>query len=119
MSKQIFGKAWISVDGKVLPTAKGAKINMGGQEREPKVGNEMLGFSETTKESTVTCTVPLRRGEDTLEILKDTINATINFETDTGHSYLVRNAFLSNTLEAEAGSDGVECVFIGNPAEPA
>lgn len=116
---KIFGKAYITTASNgLLPTAKGAEIDLGGQERTEQMGdNAMLGVTEETKPSVIECKVPLREGEDTLEILSNLTNETVTFEADTGHTYIVRNAYVMNTVKLTAGGDGAPITIKGEPAE--
>lgn len=116
---KVFGKAYITTaTAGLLPTEKGAKLDLGGQERTEKMGDDsMLGIHEETRPSVLECKVPLREGEKTLEALRNLTNETVTFETDIGHSYIIRNAFVSNTVEITAGGEGSTITIKGQPAE--
>lgn len=114
---QLLGRAFLKVDNLLLRSNQGAKIDIGGFVREPVVGNQVHGFSEKVKESSIECEVSLARG-DSLETLRNITDATITFECDTGQTYVVRHAFITDTpviTEGEGGKIGLK--FAGEPAE--
>lgn len=112
------GKAIIKVDGKVLETLPGAKLDPGGMERTTVVGaNEVHGFSETPKQSKCECEISVGKATS-LDELRKIEAATINFECDTGQIYVIRGAWLTNTPEMTASEGGkVPLTFEGPPAE--
>ncbi|SPD73817.1 conserved hypothetical protein [uncultured Desulfobacterium sp.] len=117
MGKKL-GKAWIKVDGMMLETLPGAKIDIGGVERTTVVGAaRVAGFYETPKPSKVECEISV--GKDTkLEEYGAMDSVTINFECDTGQQYVVQGAWLTNTLELTASEGGkVPLTFEGPPAD--
>lgn len=118
MSMQRLGKAYIKVDGELLETDKGAKINLGGYERKTIVGNNAVhGYAEEPKESTLECTISVGPDTDLTRFSKIT-DATITFEADTGQTWIIRNAWVTDTLECTDGDGGkVPLKFAGPPAE--
>lgn len=118
MSGQRFGKAFISVDGSLLATMPGAKLNLGGNERTPVVGdNAVLGFTEAPVAALLTCEISLGEGSS-LETLRKLKGATVTFECDTGQTYVMREAFTTKALEISAGDAGkVSLEISGQPAE--
>jgi hypothetical protein len=118
MSKKRLGKAFIKVDGKLLESMPGAKIDIGGPVRNPVVGNTQVhGFAESVKESTMECEISV--GTDTsLDALRKIEDATITFEADTGQTYVIRNAWLTEPPVVTDGEGGkVPLKFAGPPAE--
>lgn len=116
---QVLGRAYIKVDGDLLRSNTGAKIDLGGVMRAAVVGNEMHGFSESVKEATVDCEISLAKG-DSLEKIRNIADATITFECDTGQVYIVRQAFLTEPPVVSEGDGGkIELKFAGHPAEEA
>lgn len=118
MSMQKLGKAFIKVDGELLETHSGAKLNMGGVERKTITGNNAVhGYSESPKESTMDCEISVGVGTSLAKFAKIT-NATVTFEADTGQTYIIRNAWVTDTLEITDGDGGkVALKFAGPPAE--
>lgn len=117
MAGKRFGIAFIKVNGALLESGKGASIDIGGVVRTPVVGgNQVLGFTEELKESTVECEVSLGVGMSLVEIGK-IADATITFECDTGQVYTVAHASLAEPPKATAGGGMVPLKFFGQPAE--
>jgi len=115
---QRLGKAFIKWDGKLLESMPDAKISLGGVERNPVIGaNNVHGFSEKIKESTLECEISVST-ETSLDELANIADATITFECDTGQTYVMRNAFLTEPPQATAGDGGkVPLKFAGPKAE--
>ena len=118
MSKKRLGKAFIKVDGELLETMPGAKLNLGGPERSPVVGNNTVhGFSESIKESSLECEISVG-ATTSLDKFRKTENATITFEADTGQTYVIREAWCVSPPEVTDGEGGkVPLKFNGPPAE--
>jgi len=117
MAKKL-GKVIIKVDGRVLESMPGAKIDIGGDERTTVVGaNKVLGFSETPKPSRVECEVAVGK-ETRLAELRGWDNVTISAVCDTGQNYVGQGCWLTNTPNMSAGEGGrVPLVFEGGPLE--
>ncbi|MDA8483591.1 phage tail tube protein [Pseudomonas resinovorans] len=110
---QFAGRAKIRVDGKEYRTLDGATINTGGVTREAKKGYEVYGFTETVAEPTVECKIPLGVDDSLLEInrIKD---ATVEFVTDIGKTFMIVGAWCSAPCSLSGGDvdvkfAGLEC----------
>lgn len=115
---QRLGKAYIKIDGDLLETMPGAKIDIGGDKRDPVVGSHTVhGYAEAIMPSRVDCEISV--GPNTsLAKIRDITDATVTFECDTGQVYIVRNAWVSETLTVTEGEGGkVPIVLMGPPAE--
>lgn len=116
---QLLGRAYIKVDGDLLRSNTGAKIDLGGVMRGAVVGNQVHGYSESVKEATVECEISLAKG-DNLEKIRNIADATVTFECDTGQTYIVRQAFLTEPPVVTEGEGGkIALKFAGQPAEEA
>ena len=114
---QLLGRAYIKVDGALLRTNTGAKIDLGGAIRAAVVGNAVHGYSEAVKQSSVECEISLAAG-DSLESIRNIKDATITFEADTGQVYVVRSAWLTEPPVVSEGDGGkIALKFEGQPAE--
>ena len=115
---QRLGKAYIKTNGELLETMPGASIDIGGVERKPVVGDStVLGYAENVKESMIECEVAVGPGTSLTKLgaIKD---ATVTFECDTGQTYVVRDAFVTETIKATAAEGGkVPLKIAGQPAE--
>lgn len=113
-----FSIAYIKVDGELLRSLPGAKLDLGGRVRASVVGaSEVHGYSEQIKPAMLECEISLVEGFS-LEKLRNITNATVTFEADTGQRYVVRSAFTTETLNITAGEGGkVALKMEGQPAE--
>lgn len=118
MSKQLLGKAYVKVDGMLLSTKPGAKLDLGGNVRTTVTGdNAVLGFANQIKPSRLECVITVAKGTS-LKALQDTEDATVTFECDTGQTYVARGMYLVDSLSITAGEGGeVPVNMEGQPAE--
>lgn len=117
---QYIGKAFIKLGAELLETMPGAKLDIGGDVRTAVVGDAKVhGFSSTRKQASVECEIAYGPNTDLAAIAKTgQSDVTINFETDIGHTWMVAQAFLTETpiLTAQEGGR-VPLRFEGQPAE--
>jgi hypothetical protein len=118
MSMQKVGMAYIKLDGQLLETMPGAKLDLGGVERTPVVGsNKVLGFASAPKESTLECEIAVGADTDLIAIGRNK-DATITFTADTGQTWVVRNAWCVETPKLSDGEGGkAPLKFAGPPAD--
>mgnify|MGYP002622692294 CR=1 FL=1 len=103
---QVTGRAFIKHNGQLFRSQNGAKLMYGNNERTTVIGdNGVHGFTEKPGEPKIECTVS-HTAETSLEELAAITDASITFETDTGKVYIVRNAWLANSLELTANENG-------------
>lgn len=112
---QYLGRVTVRVNGEGLESKPGANIDLGGITRESIVSDQGMGFKETPKPSRVECEMSVKRGTS-VEALRTLTDATLVFDTDTGQSYIVRNAYTAETPKL-TGDAGWSLVFMGDPAE--
>lgn len=115
---QFLGKAFIKVNGELLESMPGAKLDVGGDERNTVTGgNKVLGFSAKPVPAVLECEVAF--GEQTrLLDMNAWSGVTITFECDTRQVFLLRNAWLTKPPVVTAEDGGkVPLVFNGPPAE--
>jgi len=113
---QVTGIVKIYVNGTLQRSKEGAKLVFGGKERTPQVGHSVYGFSEKVVASQLEYTLA-HLSDDDLIALNDTTEAEVKFETDTGISFLVTNAFTSKPIELTSGEGEVSVEMMGDPAE--
>lgn len=114
---QITGKAFIYVDGDLLQSRDGAKIGLGNPTREAVIGDTGThGYMEKNQTAYIECEVS-HASDTSMQSLIGITDATITFETDSGQSFVLRNAWLSNTLELEATDGKLSLRFEGVTAE--
>lgn len=114
------GRVFIKLDGELLSSMPGAKLDMGGIVREPVVGSAgVYGYAEKLKEATVECEISFNGNTDVKKI-HDATDVTITFECDNGKVFIVRNAFSLEPPTLSEGEGGkVALKFAGQPAEVA
>lgn len=103
MSKQITGRAKISIDGKVIPSENGAKLNVGGASRKPERHGGTTYYAEEEVAPTIECVVNHTKDVDILD-LAAIKNATVTFETDTGQKWLMNGATVEAPTDLDAGT---------------
>jgi len=113
---QLTGIAFVKVDGDTLQSKPGAKIKLGGKKRTPKVGHKVYGYTEEVEASELDVTL-FHSAATPLEDYRTKTEAVILFETDTGVTYQIANAFLTETPELSDGEGEVTLKFAGDPAE--
>lgn len=107
------GRAAITYNGKTLRTKPGATCNLGGTSRaaDPLDTGE-VGYVESTAAPELNCTVPLTADLD-VDGLQNMVGAVVVFTSDTGKSWVIRDAFTVDTITV--GGD-VALKFSGQPA---
>ncbi|WP_044469799.1 phage tail tube protein [Mannheimia massilioguelmaensis] len=102
MPQQYQGKAYIRINGAEYPTDNDGTLTLGGMERETVKGSRVYGYSEKPTEATVETTV-FNCSETDAAVLKDLVGVTVEFETDIGQTYLLPDAWVtdSTTLSAD------------------
>lgn len=114
---QITGKATVKVDGEELLTDVDATLNVGGFSREAVMGARgVQGFRESPEAPALTTTVRHTEQLDLLALGRIT-GASVIFETDTGDAYLLRRAFVTDTVELSSGNGGVRLNWSGYGVE--
>jgi len=103
MSNQITGRAYITVKGERLRSKEGASLKFGGVEREDVLGDAgVLGYSEKITAPEVECTIA-HNAAFSLKTFMEITDETVIFETDTGKTYSLRNAWCKGALELSKG----------------
>lgn len=111
------GRAFIRINGAEYPSNEGSTLTLGGYTRATVKGQRVYGYQETATESTVDVKIPNGKGIDPMAI-KDMTDATIEFQTDIGQTYLLVNAWcvddvtLTDKGEISAKFAAAECKAI-------
>lgn len=107
------GRATITVNGTRMRSKSGATLLLGGVSREPEpLDTGEVAYSESTVAPELTCSIALTRDTD-IEALRNLSEATVVFESDTGKSWSIRDAFAVDAITV--GAD-VELKISGQPA---
>ena len=113
---KVTGIVYVKIDGELMRSKEGAKLMMGGYERTPSVGHGLYGYSEKFVPATIEFTMAHVGGDDLLG-LQAKVDSSLLFETDTGDTFVVNNAFATKPLELTGGEGDVAMEYAGQPAE--
>ncbi|MDB5432428.1 MAG: hypothetical protein JWP35_3544 [Caulobacter sp.] len=117
MSNKLFGRARITVDGRLFETAKGASLDIGGVKRSPVEGSLKGGkFTEAVADSTLECDI-LVDAKTSLSDIGAIDDATINFTCDTGQTYIINGGYCADPPVLTEGEGKAKTKFMGPPAE--
>jgi hypothetical protein len=117
MSK-MHGRATIRIDGQVFESDDDATLAPGGLQNTGQMIGQKHFYSQTTTASEVKMKIPVTVESD-LRNLQELAEIEVMFESDTGLTYLQRNAVQTGRLELQGGEGNgkVELTFSGEPAE--
>ena len=102
----VTGRAFIKHEGKILPTANGAKLNYGNDERTPVIGDQgVRGYAVKPVAPQIEATIQ-HASDISLETLAQIKDTHITFECDSGKTFVLRNAWLASALELTANENG-------------
>lgn len=114
---QFLGRAKISANGTTIETNKGATLDLGGIKNNTVVTGSKIGRAEELVPATIECETSLEAGAS-LEDIRNLKDATVIFDCDTGQSYIIRNAYRTDTTTMKDGEGGnVTIKIAGDPAE--
>lgn len=114
---RVFGQIKVKANGELFETTGGSTIDLGGPSREGVQGDYQAGaFRETTAEARVECTVLVKAGFGAVRLSRID-DATVTIESDTGQAYIIRNAYVAETISINSGEGTARLVFAGPPAE--
>lgn len=101
----ILGIVTIRTNGKAIQSMGGAELDLGGKEREAVVGGgRVLGSKATYKAPNLSVKVAVDANTNFNE-LQELTDATVDFEADSGHRFLLNRAFRTSTVKISE-SDG-------------
>lgn len=113
---QVTGITFVKVDGELLRTKEGAKLMMGGREATMQVGHSVYGPAFKTVPAELEFSIAHVGGDDLIGMQLKT-NSTLEFITDTGDTYMMKNATCMNPTELTGGEGEATFKFAGNAAE--
>lgn len=112
---KVTGIVWVRVNGSLIESEKGAKIIFGGKQRTAIMGaDRVIGHQDEPMPGGIECTIPHTSNVD-IDELRNYTGANIKYETDTGVSWIITNAFTTDVVEMEDGK--IALVMAGDPAE--
>lgn len=112
---QVTGIVKVFLNGTLQRSKEGASLSIGGFERTAQVGHSVYGYSEKPAPSEIEFTLAHLADTD-LEELRDLVDATVRFETDTGVNFTIRKAFVTAPPKVTGGEGDVEVTMQGPPA---
>lgn len=115
--EQFTGTVIIRANGTSIRSKDGARLAIGGKERTPVYADgDIIGYSEKPIAATVTCTIAHSATTD-LFAIRDQVDITLVFETDTGATFTIRGAFCTKPPEITGGEGDVAVEYTGKPAQ--
>lgn len=103
---QLTGKARIVVNGVKFATENGAKLNTGGVNRKPERHGGTTHYVEEEVPPSIDGVLLHTPDADIISV-KDIVDATVYFECDNGHKFVLRDAFVTDTAELDSGTGKV------------
>lgn len=112
---QVTGTVVVRLNGSSLRSEEGATLDIGGFERtERYADHSLLGFSKKPIAAVVSCSIAHTALTD-LRAIEESEDVTLIFETDTGVTYTIRNAFCTKPPSMKEEGK-VDLEFKGQPA---
>jgi hypothetical protein len=116
MAKKLLGRATISADGRIFDTFKGATLDTGGVKRTPQPGaNSSDGYTEELTPSKLEADVQMD-GTVSIDEIKAMVGVTVQFQADTGQTYIVNGAYSAEPPVLTEGDGKCKVVFQGPEA---
>lgn len=105
---QVTGRVYITVAGKRLRSKEGAKLKYSDFSREGVTADTgVAGYKEKTEVPEVECTI-IHAADVSLKEIGAIKSATISFDTDTGKSFVLTEAWVMGALELGGGEVSVK-----------
>lgn len=111
---QLTGRVTIRIDGQELKSKDGAKLDIGGVNRETqKGGGRIHGYTEEDMQPAVEFKIAHDKNIS-LKWLAGLTGATVMFETDTGASFIMRDSYTTEPPsltgnDVDVKMEGKEC----------
>jgi hypothetical protein len=105
VSKKLFGKATVRIDGQELIKSQDAKFMLGGTVRNTVKGNEVYGYSEEAQEASVEINAFIASGTDLDKIASGT-DVTVLVSLDSGQQYVMSHAWLETPPDVSEATNG-------------
>lgn len=113
---QVTGTIVIRKNGRSLLAKSDATMSLGGKERTDQYADHgLVGYAEKPIAASISGKGVHHAGVSLQDIM-DTVDATMSFETDTGVTYTIRNAFATKPPELTGGEGEFTFEFKGHAA---
>lgn len=115
---KIHGSATLRLNGQHIETNDDATLTVGGTKNTPRTIGKKFYHSESYMASKVECKVPVT-AETSLRELQEMSGVELHFLSDTGRTYIIREAVQTAEVSVQGGESGGEAslVFEGEAAE--
>ncbi len=100
---QITGKATVRKNGAVLAAENGATLTAGGINREGERHGGIAYYKEDEVNPSVEISILHDKDADIIA-LSNIVDATVEFECDTGQTYILRGAFTTEPVSLDSGT---------------
>jgi len=111
----VSGVCYIKLGSNLVRSQEGAKLSMGGWEKTPKFANgKLVGFAWKPVASSIEATLVHTADTDIQELQE--FQGTVTFETDTGKSFMIADAEVTNPMELTGGEGDLTLKLAGAPA---
>lgn len=108
----------IKVNGENVDSLPGAQITFGGATREPIMVNGKPGRDFIVKPEPGKCSFKIAHGSDTdIEKVRSWVEVTLVANCDSGPSYQMAGAYVTNALEIADGDGALQVEMAGPPWE--
>lgn len=111
---QVTGRVVITVGGKRFATREGATLKYSSKSRQGEVADTgVVGYSEKTEIPEISCVI-VHTADLSLKEIEDIKDASCSFDTDTGRSFLLTEAWNVGAVELTKGEistrfQGLKC----------
>jgi hypothetical protein len=102
--------------GTEIPLQEGSTFDRGGLVNDPKVVGITVQRAQKMKESTVSLKVALGTGGSLDAWFPSGTEGELQFECDTGQTYMMENAFPADSQKISGGGGGVDVTIAGGIA---
>jgi len=113
---KVTGIVKIYVNGSIQRSKPGASLMFGGKDRTAVKGHRLYGPAEAFRESEIEMTIAHMADTDE-KALNDMVDATVEFESDTGPSWVITNAFTTEPGKLTGGEGDLAYTIQGDEAE--
>lgn len=104
--------------GRNLPVKHGAKFKLGGIKNNPVTYGRRVARSQEYEGSEVTATTNLEKGQSYRALYGDASEGELQVVCDTGQTFVIGDAFLTDIPEITGGEDGqMELKWMGSAPE--
>ena len=115
-NKKILGIIDIDIDGTTLMCGDDSTLDPGGVSRPVVKGSRVHGYREEVMEAKAELKVFID-GSFSMDLFRNMTNSTLTMRTDTGQTWIVRNAWCSEPPPLSQKEGTAKVTLLGPPAE--